>query len=426
MNDHEDGNGRRHEDEVVNNEGVLPHNRPDDDDDNEEKEEEEEGSSENEEEVEDDDDDDDDDDDEESVVPTADEVELEYTFPDDFPDRSFDAWRTVVRRFFRLIIDPSCTEIPDHVFRMCTLLIEIVFPDNSCLTQIGRQSFHGCHNLQRMNAFPEGMIEFEEYAFSGCRSLGDEITIPRNVRYLRDHCFYHCKSLTSVVFDTDQTTTTAAASAVANPNSVVELGVCVFSCCDELRSVRLPYNVIEIPPFCFEHCSKLTNVPIPVPVRVIREYAFWGCSSLISVYLSENVDAIYFRTFDACTSLKCITIRSSNIQFEASNVQLDEVGSNVHLDEVFTNCPALSSIKVFPTVWPKLFENHESDPNFIYKFLREYQYQIERLIEWKKNPQVMDMRMSSTSSSSVSALSTQNDNPIRKDERKGETKRPRL
>ena len=81
MNDHEDTNGR-HENEVVNFEGVLPHNPPDDDDDNEEEEEENDDG---------DDDDDDDSDDEESVVPTADEVELEYTYPDDFPDRSFDA-----------------------------------------------------------------------------------------------------------------------------------------------------------------------------------------------------------------------------------------------------------------------------------------------------------------------------------------------
>ena len=399
MTDHENDDDRRPEG-IVNFEGVLPHNPPDDDDDNEEEEEENDDG---------DDDDDDDSDDEESVVPTADEVELEYTYPDDFPDRSFDAWRTFVRRFFRLLIDPSCTEIPDHIFNRCTLLVEIVFPDNSSLTRIGYCTFYGCKNLQRINQFPEGMIEFGKYAFGECRSLRDEITIPRNVRYLRDHCFEGCTGITSVVFDTDPTTT----ATVANLNSVVELGASLFHSCIELRSVRLPYNLIEIPPFCFDRCSKLIIVPIPVPVRVIGQFAFIYCSSLTSVYLSENVDTICRDAFDWCTSLQCITIRSSNVRFG---------------NDAFGSCTALSSIRVLPTVWPELFKamNDESHPNFIYKFLRAYQYQIERLIEWKKNPQVVDMRISSTSPSSVSALSTQNDKYIRKDERKGETKRPRL
>jgi len=415
MNDHEDNNNGRHWALRL---LAQRYRRP-------AEEEEEEGSSENEEEVEDDDSDDDDDDDddsddEESVVPTADEVELEYTYPDDFPDRSFffpdrsfEAWRTLFRRFFRLIINPSCTEIPDHVFRMCTLLIEIVFPDNSSLTRIGFSAFCDCHNLQRINAFPEGMIEFGESAFADCRSLGGEITIPRNVRYVRDHCFERCSSLTSVVFDTDSTTTTAAA--VANPNSVVERGNHVFYSCYELRSVRLPYNLIAIPPFCFSKCAKLTKVPIPVPVRVIGRFAFAYCSGLTSVYLSESVGTICKFCFANCTSLQCITIRSSNVRFESY---------------VFDCCTGLSSIKVLPTVWPKLFKamNYERHPNFIYKFLREYQYQIERLIEWNKNEQVANITMPSTSSSSSSvlALSTQNNNPIRKDDGKRDTKRPRL
>ena len=368
MNDHEDTNGR-HENEVVN--------------------------------------DDDDSDDEESVVPTADEVELEYTYPDDFPDRSFDAWRTFVRRFFRLLIDPSCTEIPDHIFNRCTLLVEIVFPDNSSLTRIGYCTFYGCKNLQRINQFPEGMIEFGKYAFGECRSLRDEITIPRNVRYLRDHCFEGCTGITSVVFDTDPTTT----ATVANLNSVVELGASLFHSCIELRSVRLPYNLIEIPPFCFDRCSKLIIVPIPVPVRVIGQFAFIYCSSLTSVYLSENVDTICRDAFDWCTSLQCITIRSSNVRFKSY---------------VFDCCTGLSSIKVLPTVWPKLFKamNH---PNFIYKFVREYHYQIARLIEWKQNPPVANStRPSTSSSSSLSGLSTQEDTRIRNDEGIKETKRPRL
>ena len=307
MNDHEDNNGR-HENEVVNFEGVLPHNPPDDDDDNEVEEEEEEydddnddddddddtaDSSENEEESDDnnekeeeeeeEEEEDDDntvdssesesesenDNEEESddygddedeyydndsdnsttpdstaVVPTPDQLVLEYTYPNDFVEGR--SWRTstYVRHFFRLLIDPSCTKIPKHKFRSCRFLTELFVPDNSCLTQIGSCTFYGCKNLQRINQFPEGMIEFGKYAFGECASLEGRITIPRNVRYFRDHCFERCSSLTSVVFDTDLI---MEAAAVASNGPVIELGEGIFFCCDELRSVRLPYNIIEIP-----------------------------------------------------------------------------------------------------------------------------------------------------------------------------------
>ena len=36
---------------------------------------------------------------------------------------------------------------------------------------------------------------------------------------------------------------------------------------------------------------------------------------------------------------------------------------------------------------------------FCHIFLREYQYQIDRRIEWKKNPQAVDMMMIASSSS---------------------------
>ena len=417
MTDHVNDDDRRPEG-VVNLEGVLPHNPADDDDDNAEEEEEDAGndngdddtadSSDNEEELE--DDGDDHSDGEESVVPTADEVELEYTYPDDFPDRSYEAWRRVVTHFFRLIIDPSCTNIPNHLFYMCTFLVEIVFPDHSRLTRIGVSTFCECRNLQRMNKFPEGLLELGAHSFADCSSLQGQMTVPESIRYVRDSCFSFCTAITSVVFDYDPTTTTTAA--VANPNSVVELGDGIFYCCDELRSVRLPYNIIEIPSFCFYGCPKLTNVPIPVPVRVIRPQAFEDCRSLTSLYISENVHAMCRQSYNRCTALKCITIRSSNIRFEF---------------DVFRGCTALTSIKVLPTVWPKLFEVMNYQPNFIYKFLREYHYQIERFIEWKQNPQVANSSMPSTAFSSMSGVSTQEDNHrIRTDEGKGETKRPIL
>ena len=91
--------------------------------------------------------------------------------------------------------------------------------------------------------------------------------------------------------------------------------------------------------------------------------------------------------FISCISLLRVTIRSLELQIEL---------------DAFRNCPALSSIAVFPSVWSELFqlrnnvtlpENDGTPPTtaqqerhttFVYKFLRDYYYQIDRLIEWKK------------------------------------------
>ena len=101
--------------------------------------------------------------------------------------------------------------------------------------------------------------------------------------------------------------------------------------------------------------------------------SFECCTSLTTIDLSENIEFIEREAYVDCTSLVHVTIRSSSLNLQ--------IGGNV-----FGGCSALSSMTVFPSVWSQLFQsmNNEGHPNFIYKFLRDYQYQIDRLIEWKK------------------------------------------
>lgn len=163
----------------------------------------------------------------------------------------------------------------------------------------------------------------------------------------------------------EPSTTTAAIA-------VVELRHCFFYCCTKLRSVRLPQNMASIPIDCFKRCYSLIDVPIPVKVRQIEQGSFECCLSLTSIDLSENIELIGRETYLDCTALVHATIRSS------SNLRIG--------DYVFGDCSALSSMTVFPSIWSQLFQsmNNEWHPNFIYKFLRDYHYQINRLIEWNK------------------------------------------
>ena len=306
-----------------------------------------------EEEMEDSDEDSDSDDDVDDDVPTPEEVELEYTFPQDFHGRR---WEEVVqRRYFRLIIDPSCIDIPYHKFYHCRYLIEIVYPGgkDSQLLRIGT-AFGDCHNLQRMNPFPDGLVELDYFAFLGCSKLQGRLTIPSSIRYVRARCFACCKAITSVVFE----------SSTATNTTVVELGDEIFLACEELRSVRLPNNLTVIPSKCFYDCSLLIDVPIPGTVRTIQFCAFANCRALRAVDLPESVIAIDGRAYYCCSGLASVTIRSSTNAIQVRK-------------EVFRACLSLATIRVVnPVVWSRVLSAMNTDPSFIYKFVRKYEGQI--------------------------------------------------
>merc|ERR1711865_777991 len=163
-------------------------------------------------------------------IPTPEEVDLEYTYPQDFQGRS---WQDVVqRRYFRLILHPSCTGIPSSKFRYCNYLIEIVFAETSSgLTEIGAWAFEDCLNLQRMTDFPVGLLRLRPSAYSGCRALSGVLVFPGTVVLVDEYCFHHCSAVTRVVFRDPRTTPAAT--------TPVELGRFVFKMCSALQSAQL-------------------------------------------------------------------------------------------------------------------------------------------------------------------------------------------
>merc|ERR1711865_1171568 len=124
---------------------------------------------------------------------------------------------------------------------------------------------------------------------------------------------------------------------------------------------RLPQQLEHIPRQCFVGCTALSNIPIPPFVRTVGLCAFLDCTSLSSMDLPELVSAIGKYAFDSCTSLRSITIRSS-----ASS-------STVHFGkDLFCNCPLLSTIRLHPYLWPKLFAAMNKNRAFLFLFFRKY------------------------------------------------------
>ena len=314
-----------------------------------------------------DDDSDDNNDREESVIPTPDEVELEYTYPDDFQDRE---WQDVIEEGHYCRLNINCEavhDIPRDKFFMCRGLIEVVFLNNNknnernILRYIRTRAFSGCINLQRIrNGLPAGLVELGRDAFRFCRSLQQGLTFPRSVLLIDINCFHYCISITSVEFE-------------HLPTDPLELREAAFSCCSKLWSVILPISLRSIPDGCFRNCVLLIHIPIPINVRVIENYAFCGCSALRHIDLLENIMEIRRGAYSMCSSLTTVTIKSSTVQFG---------------DDVFDLCPSLSTIKVYPWVLPRLFAAMDGRTtvmngptavdasNFRYKFLRKSQHQL--------------------------------------------------
>ena len=304
--------------------------------------------------------------DEDDDIPTPDELELEYTYPDDFQDR---AWKDVIGKghYCRLIINcEAVRDIPRYKFYGCRWLIEIVFLNNNknnqrnILRYIGPDAFYKCLNLQRIrNGLPVGLVTLGRGAFRLCESLQQGLTFPRSVLLIDGYCFYGCRLIPSVAFD-------------HLPTDPLKLREAVFSRCSELRSVTLPMSLRLIPQDCFHECVLLIHIPIPINVRVIECGAFHRCYALRHIDLSENITEIRHNAYADCTSLETVTIKSSNVQFG---------------DHVFVLCSSLSTIKVYPWVLPRLFAATDGrtyvmqglttdDSNFRYKFLRKSQHQL--------------------------------------------------
>ena len=263
-------------------------------------------------------------------VPLPDDVVLEYTYPRDFKGTS--SWRDVVAagQYFRLIVDPTVTEMPDSIFRNCRTLIEVIFRGNK-LVRIGEFAFSGCINLTSV-PLPDGLVHLGNWAFHKCESFAGRLVIPKSVLNVGIGCFYDCCSLTSLDFEPSKT--------------AVELSFNGFKGCTQLRSVRLPRNLSSIPVQCFLGCRSLTTIDTPK-------------------YLEE----ISVKAFDGCTSLESITIRSSN---------------RLHIYEnLFTNCSSLVTINIVdPKNQAKIFQNiiaaMHADPDFIYRCFRKYHAHIRR------------------------------------------------
>ena len=249
--------------------------------------------------------------------------------------------------------------IGDNVFYECSSLtsIEIL----SSVTSIGKTAFYKCTSLINM-IIPDSVTTIGEQAFRECSSL-KSVTIGRDVKSLDDNAFSGCSALTSVTFAGDSELTTiggnafvdcskltsitipnkvisigngafarTALTSVSLPESIIEMGIDIFSGCSNLINVELPKKITSIPQSTFQNCNNLTSIIIPDGVTSIGGNAFSGCLSLASIEIPVSVTSIDNGAFQG-TGLTHMTF--------ADNSQLTTIGPYV-----FNGCSSLTSIEI--------------------------------------------------------------------------------
>lgn len=95
---------------------------------------------------------------------------------------------------------------------------------------------------------------------------------------------------------------------ISLPDSVEQLGECLFENSTNLEKVKLPYSIKSLPAYIFSGCTALTKVTMPEQLTEYPEGIFYNCQSLQEIILRPGIVTIPENAFAGCTSLKSVII----------------------------------------------------------------------------------------------------------------------
>ncbi len=86
---------------------------------------------------------------------------------------------------------------------------------------------------------------------------------------------------------------------------------CVFSCAEQLRTIKLPKQLTKIENLEFWLCYALEEITIPSAVTSIGSYAFQDNKSLKKIVFGGELESIGAHAFEGCVELSSIELPSS-------------------------------------------------------------------------------------------------------------------
>ena len=220
-----------------------------------------------------------------------------------------------------ITIPKNVKNIGVGAFAVCMGLENVVFEDNSDLTNIGMYSFAGCSNLKTIN------LEVTKLEEIGTMTLSlpaiEEITLPSTLKTIGVVAFVGCTSLRTVNFEDNSQLTSIGGQAfdscssltsITIPEGVTSIGSYAFSDCSSLETVDFGENsqLTSIGSYAFSDCSSLETVDFGENSQLtsIEDGAFSGCSNLTSITIPDSVTSIGFSAFKDCTGLTSITLEN--------------------------------------------------------------------------------------------------------------------
>ena len=95
---------------------------------------------------------------------------------------------------------------------------------------------------------------------------------------------------------------------ISLPESVREVGSCLFSNSAKLEWVRLPSGLRKLAPYLFSGCAALTHIEMPLEVSELPEGLFFGCASLKDIPFRFGATTLPPSVVAGCSSIVSLAI----------------------------------------------------------------------------------------------------------------------
>lgn len=141
---------------------------------------------------------------------------------------------------------------------------------------------------------------------------------------------------------------------ISLPDSVTELGNCLFENSKVLQKVKLPSGLTELPPYLFSGCSALTKVNMPSAVSSFPEGLFKNCESLPEIPFRAGITVLPESVFEGCSSIKSLvippTVRRIESRAAAGCTSLESIVFPSSIEylapDAFEGCTSIRNIRV--------------------------------------------------------------------------------